>query len=157
MPLKHLHCSLNNCLKRYHLTLWSHSAKGQHATYTEPQSKPVECCLSALCRRISFPHVTMNYRCMQNIVKFWGFFYISAFRHLKLSSNSFLHTHSLLQKKQKNILQYTIFSPPFFYIRKEKILLAESFRIIYFLVSILILVFEEMLSCRITCNLGIYL
>lgn len=85
------------------------------------------------------------------------FFYISAFRHLKLSSNSFLHTHSLLQKKQKTILQYTIFSPLFFYIRKEKILLAESFRIIYFLVSISILVFEEMLSCRITCNLGIYL
>lgn len=45
----------------------------------------------------------------------------------------------------------------FFYIRKEKILLAKNFRIIYFLVSIVLPVLKEMLSCRITCNLGIYL
>lgn len=72
--LRCLNFSLNNCLKCYQPnTVKSLSAKGQHTIYTEPQSKPVVCCLSAFCRRISFPLVTMNYRCMQNLVK--GFFF----------------------------------------------------------------------------------
>lgn len=115
-------------------------------------------CLCALCRRISFPLVTMNYRCMQNLVNLF-FFYVIAFKHLflKLISNSILNTHSSLQKKAKTILHVQYIFSTFFYIRKEKSLLAEIFHIIYFLVSILILVLKEMLSCRITCNLGIYL
>lgn len=140
-------------------TVKSLCAKGQHATYTESLSKPVECFLFVC--TLQKNQFSPGYNELQMYAKSckFVFFYVIAFKHLflKLISNSILNTHSSLQKKAKAILHVQYIFSTFFYIRKEKSLLAEIFHIIYFLVSILILVLKEMLSCRITCNLGIYL
>lgn len=91
------------------------SAKGQHATYTEPQSQPVECCLFVC--TLQKNQFSPGYSELQMHVKSCKvvFFYIIAFKHLflKLISNSFLNTHSFVQKG-KNHFACTIYFLHFF-------------------------------------------
>lgn len=119
-------------VKSYHLTPWNHSLSPTRSPSSNLQSA---ICLPVLCEEAVFPH--LQWTAKPQTVIFWT---ITTLRHLflKLGSNSFLYTHSFLQKS-KEYFAHTMYF------------------LIYCLASILILVFKAMLSCWMTHNFGTYL